>query len=60
MMAPVFESLGEDPVFGGGPGEQAYRGLLVQEYGKAVAATGRLGLADSVLRQMLQAQELRP
>ena len=60
MMAPVFEAVGEDPLFGGGPGEAAYRGLLVEEYGKAVAASGRLGITEGVLRQMLQAQEARP
>lgn len=60
MLAPVFAGLGEDSLFGGGPGEQVYRSMMVQEYGKAIAGAGGLGIADTVEREMLKLQELDP
>lgn len=58
MLAPMFEGLGEDELFGGGPGEDIYRSLLVEEYGKSVARSGRLGIADAVERELLTLQEV--
>lgn len=58
MLAPMFEELGQDPLFGGGPGEEIYRSLLVEEYGKAVARSGGIGIADAVQREMLRMQEV--
>ncbi len=57
MLAPMFEGMGEDPVFGGGPGEAIYRSLLVEEYGKAISQTQGIGLADAVHREILKLQE---
>ena len=57
MLAPMFEGLETDPLFGGGPGEDIYRSLLVEEYGKAVARTGGVGIADAVERELLHLQE---
>ena len=56
MLAPMFESLESDALWGG-PGGAIYRSLLVQEYGKAVARSGGFGLADSVAREILMLQE---
>jgi Rod binding domain-containing protein len=47
-----------DPVTGGGEGEDMFKGLLNQEYGKAVARTHSLGIADIVQKQLLQIQEV--
>lgn len=58
MMKPMFEGIEVDPQFGGGKGEEVFRGLLLQEYGKIMAATGTLGIADAVKRQMLEMQEM--
>ncbi len=60
MLAPIFEQLGTDPLFGGGPGEQVYRSMMVQEYGKAIARSGGVGIADAVLREILRLQESQP
>ncbi len=60
MLAPVFAELGKDSLLGGGPGEQVYRSMMVQEYGKAIAGAGGLGIADTVEREMLKLQELDP
>lgn len=57
MMKPMFEGLEVDSQFGGGKGEEVFRGLLIQEYGKIMAATGTLGIADAVKRQMIEMQE---
>ncbi|WP_374372753.1 rod-binding protein [Dongia sp.] len=46
-----------DPLTGGGQAEGMFRSLLNQEYGKSVARTGSLGIADIVQRQLLQLQE---
>ena len=57
MLSPLFESMPVDEQFGGGQGEEMFRGLLVQEYGKQVMARGGFGLADQVYRELLRAQE---
>ena len=46
-----------DKMFGGGEGEQMFRSMLNQEYGKAIAATGTLGIASSIEHEMLRMQE---
>ncbi|NTU76871.1 MAG: rod-binding protein [Alphaproteobacteria bacterium] len=56
MLQPMWEGLEVDGMFGGGHGEEAMRGLLVQEYGKAVALGGHLGLSDSIKAEMIRMQ----
>ena len=34
-------------MFGGGSGEEMYRSLLNQEYGKAIATRGSMGIATT-------------
>lgn len=46
-----------DGPFGGGPGEETFRGLLSDEYAKSVVRAGGIGLADAVEREMLRIQE---
>ena len=60
MLQPMFEGLGVDQVFGGGHGEEVMRNLMIQEYGKVVAKTGRFGVADSVKKQMIRSSGLSP
>jgi|JI10StandDraft_1071094.scaffolds.fasta_scaffold205481_4 flagellar protein FlgJ len=48
-----------DPVTGGGEGEAMFKSLLNQEFGKSVARTHGLGIADIVQRQLLQLQEVQ-
>ena len=59
MLAPVFEKLGNDPLVGGGPGEQVYRSLMVREYGKAIARSGGVSIAEAVQREILRLQEIQ-
>lgn len=58
MLAPMFETLDSDALFGGGPGEDMYRSILVEEYGKEIARAGGIGIADAVEREMLKLQEV--
>jgi Rod binding domain-containing protein len=58
MMKPMFESIKPDPRFGGGKGEEIFRGLLLQEYSKLMADTGQLGIADAVKQELIRMQEL--
>ena len=60
MLAPMFETVEEDPMFGGGPGESMYRSLLVEEYGQILAQTGGVGLADQLQQELIRLQEIEP
>ena len=58
MLAPMFETVksGDGP-FGGGQGEETWRGMLTQEMAKKISHAGGLGIAIPVYRQMLKMQE---
>jgi Rod binding domain-containing protein len=53
----MFSGIEPDPVTGGGEGEEMFRSLMLQEYGKAVAKQHKLGIADIVKAQLLRLQE---
>ncbi len=57
MFRPLFESVEVDPVFGGGKGEEVFRGFMVQEYGKQIAKQGGVGLSHQVMQELLRTQE---
>ncbi|MDD3029639.1 MAG: rod-binding protein [Alphaproteobacteria bacterium] len=57
LVKPMFDTVPVDDRFGGGQGEEVMRALLVQEYGRAIARTGTLGIASQVKEVMLKAQE---
>ncbi len=57
MMKPMFEGIKPDPMFGGGKGEEIFQGMMLTEYGKMVAETGQLGIADQVKAEMIKMQE---
>ena len=44
-------------MFGGGNSEKVYRDMQVDEYGKAISKAGGIGLADSIMREMIKMQE---
>ncbi|MCP5366052.1 MAG: rod-binding protein [Hyphomicrobiales bacterium] len=56
-LQPMFAELTPEQPFGGGNAEQMWRSLQVEEYGKAIARQGGIGLADSIMREMLKVQE---
>ena len=57
MLAPMFEGLETEGLFGGGSAERVYRSMMIQEYGRAMAAGGGIGIADAVQREILRMQE---
>ncbi len=57
MIKPMFETVEVDDTFGGGKGEEVFRGLMVQELGKSLAKRGGLGLSDQVNAELLKLQE---
>ena len=59
FVSSMFEGLGTDPVFGGGPSEAIYRSMMAEEFGRIAARSGGVGIADAVHREMLRMQEIR-
>ncbi|MBF0392532.1 MAG: rod-binding protein [Alphaproteobacteria bacterium] len=59
MLGHMFEGIETDGIFGGGHGEQMFRSMMVDEYGKQMARRGGIGLADHIEREMLKMQEVR-
>lgn len=57
MLQPMFKELSTETPFSGGLGEELWRSLQVDEFGKAMARAGGTGLADKVMREMLAIQE---
>ncbi len=57
MLAPMFENLGAEAPFGGGIGEEMWRSMQVQEFGKGLSRAGGIGLADHILGELLALQE---
>lgn len=59
MLGHMFSGVKSDELFGGGAAEEQYRSLMVDEYGKAIAKSGGIGIADQVVRSvMMQFQEV--
>src|ERR1043166_962607 len=54
----VFSGMSTDKMFGGGSGEEVYKSLLTQEYGKVMARATGAGLTDTVQREILRLQEM--
>lgn len=59
MLEEQFAGLESDPLFGGGIAEGPLRSLMFQEYGKAIARTRSVGIADMVQREILRLQEVQ-
>ncbi len=57
MMKPMFEGVKPDKMFGGGKAEEVFNGMMLQEYGKLIAQTGQLGIAEQVKAEMIRLQE---
>lgn len=60
MLQPMFNALSTDGPTGGGQGEAAFKSFMVDAMTRQMARAGGVGLADSVMRQMLQMQGLSP
>ena len=59
MFSQMMTGLGKHGPFGGGSGVETWRGMMVQEWSKNIAAKGGVGLADQVYKDMIAIQEKR-
>ncbi len=66
MFQHMFEGIKTDGVFGGGSGEEMFRSLLIDEYGKMVANRGGIGgngsgfgIGAAVQKMLLKHQEVQ-
>jgi Rod binding domain-containing protein len=57
FLGSMFQGIKTDGPFGGGPGEEIFRSLMLDQYGRRIASQGGFGLADAVKRQLLSLQE---
>ena len=60
MLQPMFAGIETDGPFGGGNAEEVFRPMLLEKYAEAVSASGGVGIADSVLSEILRMQGLEP
>ncbi|HEX5008331.1 MAG TPA: rod-binding protein [Hyphomonadaceae bacterium] len=58
MLQPMFAGIETDGPFGGGEGEDVFRPMLLDQYADAVAKGGGVGIADTVLKEILRLQGL--
>jgi len=58
FLQPMFENLKAEEPFGGGHAEKMWRSMQVDEYGKAIARAGGIGIADAVYSEILKLQEV--
>ena len=54
----MFAGIETDGMFGGGHAEKIYRSFLNQEYAHEIVKSGGIGIADAVMREILQVQEV--
>ena len=57
FLGQMFEGISSDGPTGGGQGEEMFRSLMLDEYGKQFASQGGFGLAAAVQRELLKTQE---
>jgi peptidoglycan hydrolase FlgJ len=59
MMQPMFEGLESDALAGDPESDDIYRSWMVEEYSKLITASGGVGIADYVKRELLALQEVK-
>ena len=59
MLEQMWTGIEAEAPFGGGHAEKVYRSMIVGEYAKSISASGGIGMADHVYREILSAQEGR-
>jgi Rod binding domain-containing protein len=58
MLQNMFDTVPVNEEFGGGEGEEMFRSLVIDEYGKLISRAGGVGVADQVKREMIRTQEV--
>lgn len=57
MLGHMFDGVETDETFGGGRGEEMFKPMLVEQFGKQITQRGGLGIASQVYQELLRAQE---
>lgn len=61
MIGTMFEGIKGEGLMGSeATGQDAWRGMMIEEYGKSLSAKGGIGLAPQIYREMLRYQESAP
>lgn len=58
MLSTMFSTVEPNEELGGGDAEEVYQSMLQNEYGKIIARTGGVGVADQVKQIMIKQQEV--
>lgn len=59
MLSSMFSTVETANSLGGSETEETYRSFMINEYGKTIARTGGIGIADNIKRSMLSMQEVK-
>lgn len=59
MLNHMFKDVAADPLFGDQASDEIYRSMLLNEYGKSMAESHSLGIADHVQAELLKLQEIQ-
>lgn len=57
MLSHMWEGIETDGPFGGGHGEEVFRSMMIEQYGKMIADSGQTKIASTLQREMLRMQE---
>ena len=58
FLGSMFSGISADGPTGGGEGEEMFRSLMIDQYGKSMEQRGGFGLASALQRQLLKHQEM--
>ena len=59
MVKPMFEGLKPNEMFGGGKGEEIFRNMMIQEYGKKIASLDVIGIQTQVKNKLIELQSAK-
>ena len=57
FLGSMFSGIKTDEMTGGGQGEEMFRSLMINEFGKSIEQRGGFGLATHMKAQLLKSQE---
>ena len=59
MLKPMFEGVEVNETFGGGKGEEIFRSMMIDEYGKNIAEKNITGIQTQVMNKLIDLQAQR-
>jgi Rod binding domain-containing protein len=58
FLGSMFSGIQTDGITGGGQGEEMFRSLMINEYGKSIEQQGGFGLATKMQAELLKHQQV--